>query len=94
MIVALLFGGPHDGRVVAAPELTPLVFPVQLSMFGVDDADTICRTVTYVPKRDTLQLCSCAPGWAHLIARPSMDLTSITYSQHYTCAYYPAGWRG
>lgn len=95
MIIAALFGGPHDGQVVAIPELTPLVLPVSLrQIWDLDnDSGPVMTTVTYVPREDTLQVCRCCPGWAHPTAQPSVDLSSITYSQHMTCTYYLSGRR-
>lgn len=104
MIIAHLFGGPRDGLVVATPTLTPLIFPLVHGNLGAWLADPnpdnpstpepVLSTITYLPRRATLQLCSCMPGWAHPTAQPSVDQGTITYTQHHTCTYYLAGWRG
>lgn len=100
MIIATLYGGPHDGREVMVPELGPRVFPLPGRMWvprlgtwlGLDGLSG--DTVTYVPKRETLQVCPCCPGWKHKdIPQPESDLASITYQQHQVVLYYPIGFR-
>lgn len=90
MIIGNLIGGPHDGRVIAMPELTPLTLPVVHAAYFGDPA-TELRTITYFPRSSTMQLCPCCPNWAHPTVTPSVDLRSITYSQHFVCNFYPAG---
>lgn len=84
MIVAMMFGGPRDGLELCVQELTPLVFPVVSGLVEFFSAEPGAvepprmTTVTYVPRRDTLQDCPWCTGREGF--------------RHQRCTYYVAGW--
>lgn len=102
MIVASLFGGPHDGREIAIAGdpaelaysmLGHLVIPYAKGILG----DVSMCTLLYTADVDTLKPCPCCTcsdaDWIHGVYRTVDTPSSITYARHWTCTYVFKGER-